>query len=590
MKIKTLLIGLSLVMLFPLTSKAQTCVKTAPFFEGFDYRPWVVTTGGRSYDTCWQIGAGIARWGPGGLFFGVLADIRTCDSTGSLMSSGYVNDSLKTGNYYLRLSPSRRMNQNEDLVSPWVDVSALVNPALQFDYHMYGKDIDRLEYSFQYINDTNWINLGTLIGEQQHSLVDFFKQEQVELPNLLKDTVRFRFRAVTKLPGSGKYWPLAKTTLDNFAVMEYEDCFMPLDVSIQSINPTTAVINYASPAAATDVEIRYGIFAHEDLPGKGSKVISSGGSDTLTGLVPGQSYLVHLRSLCPTKASYWSEPVYFETSCAGYVADFPYLETMDQWGVNIYYQHQFFSYKNTDVRGCWQNEFNCDDGYWSLPDLPRQIAVKVTDTLGSYALTGITADDSARHLITVPVDLRGSIDPILRFDYIFPEDDFIYGDTNIFYIDIDTGNGWLAIDSILPPQQSDRYQPWREKVVDIAAYKNAIVKVRFRFQHANDIGGYGAFYLDEVHFKEANGLGKAELAKETFWLEVYPNPVRRAIQLQFAGEAKIRQVNVFNTAGEKVFSAAKQVNEIGIENWASGLYLLQITTDKGVYGRRFVKE
>ncbi len=126
--------------------------------------------------------------------------------------------------------------------------------------------------------------------------------------------------------------------------------------------------------------------------------------------------------------------------------------------------------------------------------------------------------------------------------------------------------------------------------MDIAAYKNAIVKVRFRFQHANDIGGYGAFYLDEVHFKEANGLGKAELAKETFWLEVYPNPVRRAIQLQFAGEAKIRQVNVFNTAGEKVFSAAKQVNEIGIENWAPGLYLLQITTDKGVYGRRFVKE
>lgn len=453
---------------------------------------------------------------------------------------------------------------------------------------MYGKDIDRLEYSFQYINDTNWINLGSLIDEQQYSLVDFFKQEQVELTNLLKDTIRFRFRAVTKLPGSGKY--LAKTTLDNFAVVEYENCFMPLDVSVHSISTTTAVINYNAPSAATAVEVRYGIFAHEDVPGKGIKVISNGGSDTLTGLSPGQSYLMYLRSLCPSKASTWSEPVYFETSCSGYVAKFPYLESMDKWGVSILYEHQFYGYKNTDVRGCWQNMSNCELSSVLQPDLKREWYVELTDSTGSHAKTWMDYNDSAKFLITVPVDLRGSIEPILRFEYIFPEDDFIYGDTNIFYIDIDTGNGWLAIDSILPPQQSDRYQPWREKVVDIANYKDAIIQIRFRFEHANDIGGNGEFYLGEVHFKEANGLEIKELKKEEFRLEVYPNPARESIQLQYESQLKIRQVNIFNSAGKKAFSVAKQVNEIDIENWAPGLYLLQVTTDKGVYSSRFVKE
>jgi hypothetical protein len=72
--------------------------------------------------------------------------------------------------------------------------------------------------------------------------------------------------------------------------------------------------------------------------------------------------------------------------------------------------------------------------------------------------------------------------------------------------------------------------------------------------------------------------------------KIFPNPAQGRINIEYGAAEKISGIKIYSLAGKRVFSAAKQVNEIGIENWAPGLYLLQITTDKGVYGRRFVKE
>ena len=72
-------------------------------------------------------------------------------------------------------------------------------------------------------------------------------------------------------------------------------------------------------------------------------------------------------------------------------------------------------------------------------------------------------------------------------------------------------------------------------------------------------------------------------------VNIYPNPVKDALHLE--GE-NLRQYDVFSLDGKLVKSAQIADNEviIDVNELESGVYMLRITSEKGVLTRRIVKE
>ncbi|WP_338761611.1 T9SS type A sorting domain-containing protein [Bernardetia sp. ABR2-2B] len=70
-------------------------------------------------------------------------------------------------------------------------------------------------------------------------------------------------------------------------------------------------------------------------------------------------------------------------------------------------------------------------------------------------------------------------------------------------------------------------------------------------------------------------------------LLVYPNPVKDVVKIKSSD--KILSIEVLNVQGQTI-SSTKNSNSIQLKNVAKGMYLLKITTDKGIQTKRIIKE
>jgi hypothetical protein len=74
---------------------------------------------------------------------------------------------------------------------------------------------------------------------------------------------------------------------------------------------------------------------------------------------------------------------------------------------------------------------------------------------------------------------------------------------------------------------------------------------------------------------------------------IYPNPVNDIVNISFSGKSKNSfNVAVYSIQGSKIYTSyTKERNaSINISTLAKGMYLLNITTDKGSMTRKIVKE
>jgi len=117
--------------------------------------------------------------------------------------------------------------------------------------------------------------------------------------------------------------------------------------------------------------------------------------------------------------------------------------------------------------------------------------------------------------------------------------------------------------------------------------------------YLDDVPEYPKEYTYLVYGVAANGgesadaasasvevvLGINEPAQEIFTL--YPNPVSGKLFINSI--ETILDCNVFNLQGQLIFSSKSDVKEIDTEGWAQNVYIIQITTHKGLSEKRFVK-
>ena len=90
------------------------------------------------------------------------------------------------------------------------------------------------------------------------------------------------------------------------------------------------------------------------------------------------------------------------------------------------------------------------------------------------------------------------------------------------------------------------------------------------------------FMIDDVEITFTTGISKPEAAS----FSVYPNPSNGLLNI--TGDSRIEDIRLVNFAGQVVFESTVNANEFRFETTgiAQGLYLLNITTDKGIVTRK----
>ena len=72
-------------------------------------------------------------------------------------------------------------------------------------------------------------------------------------------------------------------------------------------------------------------------------------------------------------------------------------------------------------------------------------------------------------------------------------------------------------------------------------------------------------------------------------IELYPNPTKGMIYIQEAGELQIESISIYNNLGV-LMSTSKLSNQVILENYPTGVYMLLLNTTRGEVWKRVVKE
>ena len=72
-------------------------------------------------------------------------------------------------------------------------------------------------------------------------------------------------------------------------------------------------------------------------------------------------------------------------------------------------------------------------------------------------------------------------------------------------------------------------------------------------------------------------------------LQLYPNPTKGKLQLKTSNQVEIEQVILYTIQGRAVRQLQLNNNEVDLHNYADGVYLLQIKTNRGMITKRVVK-
>jgi hypothetical protein len=71
-------------------------------------------------------------------------------------------------------------------------------------------------------------------------------------------------------------------------------------------------------------------------------------------------------------------------------------------------------------------------------------------------------------------------------------------------------------------------------------------------------------------------------------LKFHPNPVQDVLYIEIA--EIIKRIEVINQNGQIVKTINGNMNSINVSNLPTGIYLIKITSDAGVYSQRIVKK
>ncbi|NVK26990.1 MAG: PKD domain-containing protein [Flavobacteriia bacterium] len=469
------------------------CAPTsAPYVENFDGSTWSPGTFGAqgTIDPCWSTSDPINDffWTPSPPAF-----VNANSGPQSDHTSGVGNFLFTDGGFTVST------NDTALAESPLIDLSPLTAPELTFWYHMFGVNIHSMRL---YVDDgTGWQLEWTKTGQQQTGGGSAWKEAVVNLSAYAGSTVKLRFVG-KRTSAVGNQMRMA---IDDVDIHEEPPCPKPTQLAVG--NPTLSSLDVSwNTAGGTAWVIEYG---PSGFPvGTGTTVNTTTSPTTITGLLASTSYDVYIYNDCGTNGLSDDEGPVSETTLCG-VVPAPFTETFESpgWVVPLAFNGR------GQIESCWLRSDTINyvwkvENKQSFP-ITSGPAVDHTTGSGKYAYTDdLTFSANTSSLRTPEIDLAPLDTPELRFWY------YMYGQ-NITSLQVQVREGgttgWSTVQTITGQQQTSATQPWEESIVDLSAYTNKTVFIRFVGNKSANFNG-SDIAIDDIRVDEKpNCAGPSDL-------------------------------------------------------------------------------
>ncbi len=231
-------------------------------------------------------------------------------------ASGINENSLNTGPFFDATLPSiaggtyvyletSSTGDSAELYSPYIDVSSLTAPEVEYHYHMYGATINKLEV-FAEDQSGNRSFIDSIVGQQQIAGSDSFWVRNASMTNLPANIVRLVF--VGHYGGSYT----GDISIDEVSIQNSNGCPEPSNLSITATGCDSLELSWTSNSGASIIE--YGPSGF--LPGQGTMTSIVSSPFTISGLTPGTSYDFMVADTCSGDTSSFAAPVTAATDTA----------------------------------------------------------------------------------------------------------------------------------------------------------------------------------------------------------------------------------------------------------------------------------
>lgn len=543
----------------PSSFNTECAAIVAPYVEGFE--SFAITTN-FAVDNCWSTPQ----------LTGYSWDV----GTGATVSNNTGPTGAASGSNYFFVEASTGINGAvTELVSPFIDLSALTTPALTFSYHMFGADINTLDVD---VNDgTGWTNsLSTLTGAQQNADTDPWQSTVISLGAYNGATIQFRFRATRGASFAGDI------SIDDVSVDDFNGCLPPSGLAVSNVTSVSA--DFAWTIGGTETAWEYvNQAAGTGLPtGAGTSVGMT--SVSLGTLASSTAFEFYVRADCGSgNFSDWIGPISYATDCAPIPV--PYGSMTGAPG------NDFATFAGV----CWELGDNTPiasgpnglAGSWFAGDFANDTA----HANGRSASINIFGTNPTNDwLVTPEFDLGAGGTYSAIFDIAHTDFDatnatnFGSDDEIQFLVTDDGGVTWTSLQTW--DDSTTVSNTGENVIVDISSY-TGIVRFAFWGTNGTTAGTDTDFFVDNF---TVDGTPASNNTVEELGFNFYPNPVNDVLTI--TGAQNIVKASVMNMLGQEVMTVQPGVTnaKIDMTTLSAGIYLVQVTTDNRTSTIRVVKE
>ena len=388
------------------------------------------------------------------------------------IASGPNGDHTTGSGKYLAAQVWSGTSINTILRSPQIDLSTGTNPQLTFWYHMYGSGIDKLDVEIKPAVGGSWTNLTTITGQQQTSSNAPWQQSTVSLAAYGTQTVFIRFVARRTSTTN----TAAKIAIDDINIIAGSACPPPSGLQVGNITASSAQVTF-TPIGSGQYEIKYGPTGFNQNT-QGTSLVVSASPVTISPLTQNTTYDVYARKLCTNDSSIWIGPITFSTPC---LVNAPFIENFD--GTDWTTGSQTFPQTIGTIDDCWSRT-TATTYFWvpgpeQFPSFQTGPQNDHTTGSGKFMFANSTTfgggPNQAADLTTPFINLAPLDTPELSFWY------HMFGSQiGSLIVQVSDGGPWVTVKTITGQQQSSKTAPWLEEIVNLVAYANDTIRLRFR--------------------------------------------------------------------------------------------------------------
>ena len=379
-------------------------------------------------------------------------------------------------------------NQDENLVTPVIDLTSSTNPRLVFwwnmSYHWGVAPNDNYDFTVSIDNGTTVTQLFTETDEANFDSTDdnwvWFKTEI----NLAAYVGQSNITIIFNYTGNDG----ASLSLDDVKVDETPTCQLPTSLTATNITNSTASIGWtASPTGETAWE--YVVQAAGGSAPAASGTATTSNPTNLTGLTSNTDYEFYVRADC-TGGDYssWVGPFAFTTDCDTFTA--PYTEDFEDSG---------------SAPPCWtlsgaENWGFANTGTGNHIGDNGTVSGN-TSSGGYFAWVDSSGAETDAVLESPSVNVNGLTTPALSF-YILSDNE---GNANSqLQVDVWDGSAWNSVGTY-----NSNTNGWEEKTINISGLTfSGPAKARFTFTEPTSSDFYDDIAIDDVKFDEFPSCSK----------------------------------------------------------------------------------